>query len=159
MMDLHKQAFAFASGEGEKYWFLGTVMEVKVSGEETGGAFSVLEEIDPPGFEAPLHIHHREDEYFYVLEGEATFTIGDETVRATPGMFVFAPRDLAHTYKVEGTEPAKLLSILAPAGLEKLFIECSVPADRYELPSDDVEMDVDKLFGLAADYGVEVLDG
>ena len=150
--------FARASGEGKTYWFLGTVMEVKVMGEETGGLFSILEEIDPPDFAAPLHIHHQEDEYFYVLEGEVRFTIGDETISATPGTFVFAPRDIAHKYKVEGTEPAKILSMLTPAGLEKLFIECSVPAPEYKLPTEEIETDLDKLFGLAADYGVEVLE-
>ena len=157
-MESLPQAFALASGEGKKYWFLGTVMEVKVMGEQTGGLFSILEEIDPPEFAAPLHIHHKEDEYFYVLEGEATFTIGDQTISAKPGTFIFAPRDVAHMYKVEGTQPAKILSMLAPAGLEKLFIECSVPADDYVLPPDDIETDLEKLFGLASDYGVEVLE-
>jgi len=157
-MESLPQAFALASGEGKKYWFLGTVMEVKVMGEQTGGLFSILEEIDPPEFAAPLHIHHKEDEYFYVLEGEATFTIGDQTISAKPGTFIFAPRDIAHMYKVEGTQPAKILSMLAPAGLEKLFIECSVPADDYALPPDGIETDLKKLFGLAADYGVEVLE-
>lgn len=151
-------AFALASGEGEKYWFLGTVMEVKVSGEETGGQFSILEEIDPPDFVTPLHIHHKEDEYFYLLEGEATFTIGDRTISAKPGTFVFAPRDIAHMYRVEGGQPAKILSMLAPAGLEELFIKCSVPATEYALPPDDVEMDMDLLFAEAPDYGVEVLE-
>ncbi|MEZ0481086.1 quercetin 2,3-dioxygenase [Planococcus sp. SSTMD024] len=154
----HSDAFALASGEGKKYWFLGTLMEVKVMGEETGGLFSILEEIDPPNFAAPLHIHHNEDEYFYVLEGEVTFTIGEQVISAKPGTFVFAPKDLAHMYKVEGTEPAKILSMLAPAGLEKLFIDCSVPADGYKLPPEDVQTDMEKLFGLASEYGVEVLE-
>ncbi|WP_422122431.1 quercetin 2,3-dioxygenase [Planococcus sp. X10-3] len=158
MEERQNLAFALASGEGEKYWFLGTLMEVKVTGEETGGQFSILEEIDAPDFVTPLHIHHKEDECFYLLEGEVTFTIGDKTISAKPGTFVFAPRDIAHMYKVEGSQPAKILSMLTPAGLEKLFIKYSVPTTEYKLPPDDIESDVDKLFAESADYGIEILD-
>ncbi|HSI67850.1 MAG TPA: quercetin 2,3-dioxygenase [Planococcus sp. (in: firmicutes)] len=155
MEERQNLAFALASGEGRKYWFLGTVMEVKVTGEQTGGQFSILEEIDPPDFVAPVHIHHNEDEYFYLLEGEVTFSIGEKTISAKPGTFVFAPRDIVHSYKVEGTDPARILSMLTPAGLEKLFIKYSVPTTEYKLPPDDVESDVDMLFAEAADYGIE----
>jgi mannose-6-phosphate isomerase-like protein (cupin superfamily) len=158
MVEKLNHAFALASGEGEKYWFLGSLMEVKAKGEETGGAFSLLEEIDPPDFATPMHIHHNEDEYFYVLEGEATFIIGEKNIQAKPGTFVFAPRDIAHMYKIENSKPAKIITMLVPAGLEKLFIDCSVPAAGYKLPPDDVETDMEKLFTLALEYGVEVLE-
>ncbi|WP_187254514.1 quercetin 2,3-dioxygenase [Alkalicoccus halolimnae] len=158
MLEKLNHAFALASGEGKKYWFLGSLMEVKVTGEETGGAFSLLEEIDPPDFVTPLHIHRNEDEYFYVLEGEATFTIGEKTILGKPGTFVSAPRDIAHMYKIEKSGPAKIITMLVPAGLEQLFIDCSVPASDYKLPSEDVETDLEKLFGLALEYGIEVLE-
>jgi quercetin dioxygenase-like cupin family protein len=158
MLEKLNHAFALASGEGKKYWFLGSLMEVKVTGEETGGTFSLLEEIDPPDFVTPLHIHHNEDEYFYVLDGEVTFTIGEKTIRAKPGTFVSAPREIAHMYKVEKSEPAKIITMLVPAGLEQLFIDCSVPASDYKLPSEEVESDLEKLFEEAHKYGVEVLE-
>jgi quercetin dioxygenase-like cupin family protein len=157
MVQLNK-AFALASGEGKKYWFLGSLMEVKVKGEETEGAFSLLEEIDPPDFVTPLHIHRNEDEYFYVLEGEVTFTIGEEIIPAKPGTFVFAPRDVAHMYKIDNSNPAKIITMLVPAGLENLFIDCSVPASAYKLPPEGVETDMEKLFAQALEYGVEVLE-
>lgn len=158
MEELPNHAFALASGEGEKYWFLGTLMEVKVSGEQTGGQFSILEEIDPPDFVTPVHIHHKEDEYFYLLEGEVTFSIGEKTISAKPGTFVFAPRDIVHWYKVEGTQPARILSMLTPAGLEQLFIKHSVPATEYKLPPEDVESDLDMLFADSVDYGIEIVE-
>ena len=158
MEERQNLAFALASGEGKKYWFMDTLMEVKVTGDQTGGQFSILEEIDSPDFVTPLHIHHKEDEYFYLLEGEVTFTIGDKTISAKPGTFVFAPRDIAHMYKVEGGKPARILSMLSPAGLEELFIKYSVPTSEYTLPPEDVESDVDMLFAEAADYGIEFVE-
>ena len=158
MVQQQKNAFALTSGEGKKYWFLGSLMEVKVTGEETNGAFSLLEFNDAPDSSTPLHIHHDEDEYFYVLEGEATFTIGEKTILAKPGTFLFAPRDIAHMYKIEGSKPAKIIMMLVPAGLEKLFIDHSAPATEYKLPPEDVETDMEKLFADAPNYGIEILE-
>ncbi|WKA56925.1 cupin domain-containing protein [Planococcus shenhongbingii] len=152
------KAFALAQAEGKIFWFLGTLLEVKITGEETNGVFSLLEEIDPPNFSTPLHIHHNEDEFFYILEGKATFKIGDKTIAAKSGTFLFAPRDIAHMYTIEGPAPARILSILMPAGLENFFIETSIPATEYKLPPADVDADMDKLFAAAAKYGVEILD-
>lgn len=153
-----KDAFALTSGEGKIYWFLGTLMEVKIMGEETNGTFSLLEEIDPPNFKTPLHIHHYEDEYFYILEGTVMFTIGEKTILAKPGTFLFVPRNIAHMYTVEGVAPAKILTMLTPAGLENLFIEGSVPATAYTLPPDGTELKLDKIIASAGSYGVEILD-
>jgi quercetin dioxygenase-like cupin family protein len=79
------------------------------------------------------HIHHREDETFYVLEGEITFSIGDRTIKATPGTMVFAPRDVVHSFTID-SEQVRILVMSTPAGVEDFFKECSVPAPSMTLP-------------------------
>ena len=82
---------AVGPGEGEAIWFLQTLMSVKASGAESGGAFSLIEVHYPPAFSPPRHIHHHEDESFYVLDGEVTFICGDRTWRTQQGAFVVLP--------------------------------------------------------------------
>ncbi len=150
--------YALSKEEGKAYWFLGTVFEVKATGKETGGAFSLIEEINPPGDGPPLHIHMDEDETFYILEGEVTFAVGEKTMRAAPGTFVFAPRGIPHTYKVEGDQPARMLTTIVPAGFEQFFIELGTPAHEFKLPPDTVTTDMEKLYALAKEYNVIILE-
>ena len=94
---------------------MGGLATVKATGKETDGRYTLIEVFEPEG-EGPLHVHHREDEAFWIIEGELTFQIGDETIRASPGSFLFGPKDVPHTYTVD-SGPAKLLFILSPPGL------------------------------------------
>src|SRR5215472_16639474 len=82
----------------------------------------------------PLHIHHREDESFWVLEGQVRFRCGDEDIDAGPGSFVFLPRDVPHTFVVEGDEGAHLLTLLTPGGFERYFVEAGRPPEGHGLP-------------------------
>jgi mannose-6-phosphate isomerase-like protein (cupin superfamily) len=150
-------AYVLAKGEGKAFWFLGTLFEVKATGVETGGSFSLIEELNPPGDGPPLHIHHNEDETFYILEGEVTFICGEKTIRATPGSYVYAPRGIPHTYRVEGTQPARMLTMMVPAGVEQFFIELGTPALELTLPPDTVTTDMEKLGCLAKKYNLEIL--
>lgn len=108
----------------------------------------------------PLHVHHNEDEAFYVLEGEMTFYVGEETIKAGPGSFLFGPKDVPHTYTVE-SGPARLLFLLTPAGFEGLIRETSEPAKSLTLPTppekppDEAEME--ELMAIAARYGNEIV--
>src|SRR6476469_4455945 len=95
-------------GEGPAIWFLRNRMSVKATAGSTGGAFGLVESLVAPGFSPPLHVHHREDETFYVLEGELTMKCGDRTFRAAAGAFVFLPREVPHTFVVEGDQPARM---------------------------------------------------
>ncbi|TWT01432.1 quercetin 2,3-dioxygenase [Planomicrobium sp. CPCC 101079] len=149
-------AFAFAHGEGEAYWFLGTLLEMKATAKDTNGACGLIESLHPPGYATPLHVHQNEDEIFYVLEGELTFTVGEKTIMAKPGTFLYAPRGIAHMYKSEGTVPSRILIMVTPAGLEQFFVEASVPADEYKLPPDSIVPDMDKLMAAAQTYGIEI---
>src|SRR5579863_6739930 len=89
---------AYGQGEGETFWSFGALATVKASAKTTGGAVGVIELLSPKGSGSPLHVHHREDEWFYVLEGELTFWVGGRIISAPAGSFVFGPRDIPHTF-------------------------------------------------------------
>jgi quercetin dioxygenase-like cupin family protein len=110
-------------GERRALWFLRNRMSVKATTANTGGAFGLLESVLAPGFSPPMHVHHREDESFYILEGEVTLQCGEQRFRASAGAFVFLPRDVPHTFVVEGDRPARMLTLLTPGGGEGAFIE------------------------------------
>ena len=94
---------------------------VKASGEETGGALAVFEENEP--VDTGLHVHEREDELFYVLDGEHVFTVGDTEHHAGPGDLVFAPRGVPHAQRRVVPRTGRTLVLTAPAGLEGFFRE------------------------------------
>ena len=104
----------------------------------------------------PPHIHHREDETFYVVEGEVTVSVGDRTITATPGTMVFLPRGIPHTFAIE-SDQARMLVIVTPAGLEGWFKEFSVPAAAMTLPPADepAYSEVQRMFEAAPLYGLE----
>src|SRR5919199_2824076 len=114
-----ERTFWLNDSEGVARWWGGGLATIKATGEETGGLYSLVEVLEPEG-EAPLHVHHREDEAFWVLEGEVTFEIGEQTIKASPGSFVFGPKDVPHRYIVE-SGPARLLFLLSPAGFEEFI--------------------------------------
>lgn len=150
------EAYALSRDQGTAIWFLGTLMTLKATGEQTRGAFGMIEQVLPPGFSPPLHVHHSEDEAFYLLAGEASFTCGDQTLKARPGSFIFFPRDIPHWFRIEGTEPARLLQFNFPAGLEYFFLEVGEPALALTLPPAGPP-DLEKLISTAAKYNLEIL--
>jgi quercetin dioxygenase-like cupin family protein len=150
------EAYALSRDEGTAIWFLGTLMTLKATGEQTKGTYGLIEQMLPPGFSPPLHVHHSEDEAFYLLAGEASFTCGDQTLKAKPGSFIFFPRDIPHWFRIEGTEPARLLQFNFPAGLEHFFLEVGEPALELTLPSAEPP-DLEKLVSTAAKYHLEIL--
>ena len=108
------KAFALGRDEGVFVSSIGERLE-KVTPETTGGwGFAI--ETCPPGFEAPLHIHHTEDGAFYILEGRLLMRVADLEVEASPGTFVFMPRAVPHTFKVVSTEPAIWVNVQGPTG-------------------------------------------
>lgn len=143
-------------GEGEAIWFLANRMTVKATAETTGGAFGLLETLLAPGFSPPLHVHHAEDESFWVLEGHLTMRCGEQTFRAEPGSFVFLPRHVAHTFVVEGNAPARLLTLITPGGGEGFFVAGGRPAEREGLPP-AARPDIEALKRVSAQYNAEIL--
>lgn len=142
--------------DGEAVWFLASRMTVKATSETTDGLYGLIEAELPPGFSPPTHIHHREDEAFYVLDGELTYRCGDEYFSAGAGAYVFLPRHVPHSFVVEGDSPARILNITSPGGGEQFFVDAGRPAEGPGLPSPD-SPDLDKVRRVTADYGSEII--
>jgi quercetin dioxygenase-like cupin family protein len=154
--------FSLEPGEGEALWWMGGLATIKATKEQTGGQYTLVEILVPefPMEESLLHVHHFEDEGFYILEGEMTFYVGDQTIKARPGSFLFGPKDVPHAFSVD-SGPARLLFVLSPAGMEGLIREMgesarslSIPPPPEE-PPDEAEMG--RLVAIAAKYGGEML--
>ena len=148
---------AFGQGEGETFWSFGALVTIKASAETTGGRVAVIELLAPKGAGSPLHVHHNEDEWFYVTEGELTFWVGGRVIRAPTGAFVFGPRDIPHTFTVS-SEQARFLLVVEPAGFEGFLRALGQPAEQLVIPPPATEPpDVEGMARLAAEYGVEIL--
>jgi quercetin dioxygenase-like cupin family protein len=148
---------AYRQGEGEVFWSFGGLVTVKATAETTGGSVGVVEVIAPKGAGSPLHVHHREDEWFYVIEGELSFWVGGKTIQAPAGSFVFGPRDIPHTFLVN-SEQSRFLLVTEPGGFESFMRELSKPALTLTPPPPSTEPpDMEFLLSTAARYGIEIL--
>ncbi len=141
------QAVVLEPGEGRHLDVVGDLITLLVSGKETNGAFTVLSETSPPGGGTPLHTHHKEDEALYVLKGEYEIQCGDQTVRARPGSFVFAPREIPHKLTNVSSGPSTVLGIVSPAGFEGFWEEVS----QLPLPPN-----MDAVLAIAKKYQLEI---
>jgi len=137
---------------------VGDIYRFLVTGAETNGKYALLEAVVPPGGGPPPHVHSREEEGFYVLEGEITFHLGDRQLVARPGVFANLPPGVPHWFRNESQLPAKMLISVAPAGFEQMFLEVGqvVPAGTQTAPPPTKE-EIDKLLATAPRYGVEIL--
>jgi quercetin dioxygenase-like cupin family protein len=127
------------------------------SGQETGGAYAAFESIVPPGGGPPPHLHQREDEMFYVLEGEITFTQGPSTMLARPGTWVHAPRNLAHRFHNATSLPARMLIITMPAGLDEFFWQVGDPVTDRAAPIPPMsQAQLERLLALAPKFGIQI---
>jgi mannose-6-phosphate isomerase-like protein (cupin superfamily) len=147
---------ALGAGEGHTIWFLRNRMTIKATAQSTAGAYGLIESWVAAGFSPPLHVHHREDESFWVLEGEVTMRCGDRTLRAGPGSYLFLPRDVPHTFVVEGDVPAHLLTLLTPGGGEGFFIEAGRPAEGHGLPPAG-PLDIEHLKRVSEKFGAAIV--
>ena len=150
-------AIALGPGEGEARWGFGMLATLKATSEATDGRVFVMEHLAPRGSGSPLHVHRREDEWFYVLEGELALWVGGSTIAAPAGSFVYGPRDVPHTFVVV-SEQARFLLVTEPADFGSFFRAASEPAARREIPPAPTEPpDIAGLTALAASYGIEIL--
>jgi mannose-6-phosphate isomerase-like protein (cupin superfamily) len=135
------------------FQFLGVPTLLRATAGTTNGAFGLIEHpMMPPGFGSPYHVHHREDEWFYVLQGRVAFVCDGKWLTAGPGDFVFGPRKIPHGFKVTGTTPAQMLVLVSPGGFERFIKDLSEPAGTAPSPPD-----LAKLVAVAAGYGVDIL--
>jgi len=143
-------------GEGRTIGVVGDVYRFLATGEDTDGKYAMWEAIVPPGGGPPPHIHSREEESFYILEGEITFQINDQQLVAKAGMFANMPVGCLHSFKNESGKPAKMLISVAPAGLEQMFIEVGQPVALGEQAPPPSKTEIEKLLAVAPKYGVEI---
>jgi quercetin dioxygenase-like cupin family protein len=137
-------------------WYSGQLITFLAAAEDTQGRFALIEVVARRGSVPPPHIHHREEETFYVLEGEMTFSVGGQTIKATPGTVVYLPRDVAHSFVID-SEQVRALILLTPAGFERFFKEFSVPAPAMALPP-QIEVpysDIQRMLEISPRYGLE----
>src|SRR5215467_3872478 len=139
-----------ASDGGQKVSILGIPMVIRLHGRDTGGLVSAVESHDVTGGGPPLHIHHREDETFQILEGDYEWTIGGETFVAQKGATLFAPRGVPHTYRYLSQSPGRLMCVITPSGFEGFFEEIGamIPQQQQEIP---------RVIEVAKKYGLEIL--
>ena len=138
------------AGRGRVVPVLGERVTLKLTGEESDGGVAVVEISTPPQVGPPLHVHQREDETVYVLEGMYEFRVGGRTIPAPPGTFAFLPRDIPHSYTNVGYRPGRLLVTITPAGFEQFFEEASLLAP-------DVPVDLEQLRAIGRKYGLDIL--
>ena len=145
------------AGQGDSLYLVGDTYTFKAVSKDTNGVFTLFEGLVPPGGGPPPHIHHREDEAFYLLEGELEFQEGDRLFTASAGAFIYIPKGTIHRFKNVGTELAKMLLMFVPGGMDGLFFEIGIPATAGSSAPPPSQADVDKLLAAGPKYGLEIL--
>jgi mannose-6-phosphate isomerase-like protein (cupin superfamily) len=148
--------FVLKPGEGPSVWSLGGRFTLKLTEKDTAGRFALVDALAFRTTEPPLHVHHREDEAWYILDGQMTFFVGEAALEARTGSFVFAPRGIPHTFTVD-VEPTRVLVFASPAGFEHFALELGRVATSDEPPADLSIPGPDILAPVAARYGIEVI--
>jgi mannose-6-phosphate isomerase-like protein (cupin superfamily) len=140
----------------EPLWFIDNLVHVLIDGDASGGMLALAEERGRRGEMPPLHVHHRDDEAFYVIDGELSLFVAGEQLSLGPGRAAYAPRGVPHSYRVE-SEQARWLVITTPAGFESFVREVAEPASGDELPPAGRPHDPAALAEAAAKVGIEIL--
>jgi mannose-6-phosphate isomerase-like protein (cupin superfamily) len=152
---VHRQA-----GAGVATWAMASHFESLLAAGESGGLLGAAIVTQPVGTATPLHLHSREAEVFYLLDGEMTYRAGDDTFEVRPGDFVWLPARIPHAFRVTGVEPVRFLGLSLPGGLFELYDEVGRPAGEARLPTAEeapLAEDVERWLGLAPSYGLQVL--
>lgn len=143
------------AGDGERIWMVGDTMIFKATGASTGGGLTLIENWAPPGGGPPPHVHTREDEFWYVLEGTFDIRLDDEVHSVGPGGFAYAPRGTLHNFRNTAETPSRILLGFTPGGMEGFFRDSGQPAtgDGPAPPVDEAE--IARMMAAAPKYGVE----
>jgi quercetin dioxygenase-like cupin family protein len=136
-------------------WFLGTLLQIRAHGAETGGRLAVIEQRARRGFSPPRHVHHREDTALLVVDGAITAVVGDESRELGPGGFVWLPRGIPHTFRVD-SDTVRQLEFVTPAGFEDFHLDTSDPAGFLDLPP-PAAPDIPRLRNSIDGYGAEIV--
>lgn len=143
--------------QGREISVVGDVYRFLATGDDTDGRYALWEALVPPGGGPPPHVHSREVEAFYVLDGEVTFLMGGEQIVATAGMFVHIPIGCEHAFRNASSRPARMLIEVVPAGLEQMFFEVGQPvAAGTNFAPPPTPSDIERLLEAAPRYGVDI---
>ena len=144
--------------QGQMVAVVGDVYRFLATGDDTDGKYAMFEATVYPGGGPPPHVHSREEEAFYLLDGEITFMIDGKSVTLSSGMSANIPIGVLHAFKNETEKPAKMLITVAPAGLEQMFLAVGVPVTPGQTmaPSPPTIEDIEKLLSIAAQFGIEI---
>jgi quercetin dioxygenase-like cupin family protein len=148
------------SDEGPATWALGSLFEQTASGADTGGAFGLTRVTQSAGTATPLHVHTREAEAFYLLDGTMTYRAGEQDYQLSPGSFIYLPSGVPHAFRVTSTGPVQFLAIVAPGGLMGMYDETGRPAEQRQLPepdADQMQADIGRWLEATSRYGIQVL--
>lgn len=157
MIQEQQAALVKGDGEGRALWHLGALLVFKALGAETGGRLWALEGLADRHMAVPLHAHSREDELWYVIEGEIAFMTGGETRIGGPGTVVYIPRNVPHTFQIRSAT-ARWFGVGTPAGLDQWFFETGEPAGALALPPPPAgPPDVGAIVASLRAYGTETL--
>lgn len=144
--------------EGRTFAVVGDVYRFLATGDDTNGKYALIDALVPPGGGPPPHVHSREEEGFYILEGKITLTVNGEKIEATTGTFANIPVGTPHSFKNESGQMARMLISVAPAGLEQMFFEVGLPlADGATTASPPTKDEIERLLAAAPGYGVQIL--
>jgi mannose-6-phosphate isomerase-like protein (cupin superfamily) len=122
---------------GPATWAMGSLFEHLLSSADSGGELGMALVTQPPGIATPLHLHTREAEAFFLLEGSMTYRAGDEIFHLATGDFIWLPAGLPHAFRVTGSTPVRFLGLTSPGGLMALYDEVGIPATERRLPGSD----------------------
>lgn len=157
-MTINPNSFLVPPSQGDSYWFGVDFYTFKAVGENTGQTYALFEGLIQPQSGTPPHTHSREDESFYVQEGEFEFQLDGEITTATAGTFLYSPKGQRHNFTNIGSTPAKLLIWVTPAGFEKFLAEVGVATTSQFAPAPPLNPeDLEKVVTVARKYGIEIL--
>jgi quercetin dioxygenase-like cupin family protein len=130
---------------GHTFRMLGTSMRLITGAANTGGRYTMLEQVIPPGWGPPRHIHSREDEIFYILEGSYELHVGDELRTVSAGASAILPHGIPHGFRNVAPTHSRLLCVITPGGLEEYFLAL---AKYSQPPSPGQLIELARTFGL-----------
>ena len=145
--------------DARSLWVLGELLTYKIPSQQTGGAYSLFEITTQPGVGPPPHVQHREDESFYVLEGEYEFSIGEDVLRVGAGFLLYVPKGTLHAHKNAGEGTGRMLVTQTPGGLyERFFEQVGKKAVDGEVrpPVFEDHTDTKWIAEVAAEHGIEI---
>ena len=155
LREIITKGFSTATGKGERIWFVADTLTLKAAAASTGKSFTVVECLTAPGGGPPPHVHTREDEFWYVLDGTFEIWIGDEVHAVGPGGFAFGPRGTPHHFRNTAETPSRILLAFTPGGIEDFFRESGQPATD-DAPAPPVNEDeIARMMAAAPKYGIE----